>query len=321
MNDDHEENQSIDVSDEHQQQPRQEQENGGEPFEEMEQENETMALQETNTAAVITSTQSSPPLPSEHSYLPGVSHPLYPIELIESRRMQRKRISTVPLRQWNQRPYRSPTTTTDDTCSQTSVSNSAMHTQTETTKNSTVFSSFSKQAQTKKLAVLELQHVVFFPGSTLPLRFRNPKWKDYLGQKIRMARDLKMWTSSSTAISHQYHHDNEEAIAGQITIGILTRKYDNHINNDDDDDDNIRNHNAKNKPIGRIGTLAIITSLQEYSNSSSGRRRRTSHSQNDEDTNDFVDAQHLEEEEEESYSNRNESLRNEDSLVVTAIGT
>lgn len=56
----------------------------------------------------------------------------------------------------------------------------------------------------QQLAILELEGVVLFPGSTLPLRLRDSPWVDYLGRKIDASRDLVA--------------PNEE-----VRIGVVTR--------------------------------------------------------------------------------------------------
>mmetsp|Transcript_2301 Transcript_2301/g.4185 ORF Transcript_2301/g.4185 Transcript_2301/m.4185 type:complete len:778 (-) Transcript_2301:676-3009(-) len=61
---------------------------------------------------------------------------------------------------------------------------------------------------TQELAILELDDVTLFPGSTLPLRLRNPDWVNYLGRKIDDARGL-------TTTGYQN--------GDQVRIGVLTR--------------------------------------------------------------------------------------------------
>lgn len=56
----------------------------------------------------------------------------------------------------------------------------------------------------QKLAILELEGVVLFPGCTLPLRMRDSPWVDYLGRKVDASRDLVA--------------PNEE-----VRIGVVTR--------------------------------------------------------------------------------------------------
>jgi hypothetical protein len=148
-----------------------------------------------------------------HSYLPGIPHPLCPPELIERKRKQAA-IQVIE----------------GDTSS---------------------FSNYPNN-QIIELPVLQLAPgIIIFPGSTVPLRLRNPDWVRYLQRQIDR---VTMWNSSSvlsassktcgTANIFDYNRD-------VVAIGVLPAKFESFSEED----------HASNTMIGRIGTLALITHL------------------------------------------------------------
>ena len=203
--------------------------------------------------------------PSEHSYLPGVSHPLCPRELIGLRQRRRAEVTSFIERHGKELKQKSV-----------------------------------RSRERTKLPVLEVENVVIFPGSTIPLRFRNKTWKDYLRHEIQMARDLKRIPFENDSNIHharKSHNeadvdDNDVAKTGQITIGIMTKIEQNSSSSSSSND----------SQKGRIGTLVVITALHDNSNN---RRDNSRDDQNIRIDDDIQD----------------ESNSESEPIVVTAIGT
>jgi len=181
--------------------------------------------------------------PSEHSYLPGTTHPICPRELIEQRR-HRRRISPINI-----------ITNSQSQNTQQSFTPINRNTMKSSSKpRLPPWNAHRKPSPLKILAVLELDHVILFPGSTLPLRLRDPKWKEYLGTRIQRATDMISTYQSDQMDFDKIGNgeDDEEALTGQITIGILNKV-----------EDLSASLESKDAHIGKVGTLVVITALHE----------------------------------------------------------
>lgn len=139
--------------------------------------------------------QSTLPLPREHSYLAGASHPL-----------------VVRIDGDHPRP-------------------------------SSINHLSSPSTAITELAILELQGVVLFPGSTIPVKLRDPSLITYLGHQIEVCR----------TVPHRQP---------KVCLGIVT--YQSRPRHDDDssrnNNDNTQQHH---RLVGRIGTIATIQYTQE----------------------------------------------------------
>jgi hypothetical protein len=148
-----------------------------------------------------------------HSYLPGIPHPLCPPELIERKRKQAA-IQVIE-------------------------------------GDASSFSNYPNN-QIIELPVLQLAPgIIIFPGSTVPLRLRNPDWVRYLQRQIDR---VTLWNansvagvSSNTCRTANVFDYNRDVVA----IGVLPAKFESFSEED----------HATNTMIGRIGTLALITHL------------------------------------------------------------
>jgi len=154
-----------------------------------------------------------------HSYLPGIPHPLCHPELIERKRKQAA-IQVV---------------------------------------EEDIDGNFSNQPRNQiiELPVLQLAPgIIIYPGSTIPLRLRNPDWVRYLQRQIDR---VTLWNDNSVAAasvgnfsrSTKFFDYNRDVVA----IGVLPAKFD--IRSDDDIFTN------PTSVVGRIGTLALITHLSK----------------------------------------------------------
>lgn len=156
--------------------------------------------------------QSTLPLPREHSYLAGASHPL------------------VVRFDGGDHP---PTRTNYDNLS-SSISSASSPPMTE-------------------LAILELQGVVLFPGSTIPVKLRDPSLITYLGHQIEVCRTLP--------------HRQPKVCLGIVTYQGRHRRRP-HPNSTDLDDASSQNHqHHTHRLVGRIGTIATIQYIQERTDS------------------------------------------------------
>jgi Lon protease-like protein len=128
-------------------------------------------------------------LAREHSYLPGTSHPLFPENMLSQRRRLRSSSFDNTSGKRNQRRY--------------------LH------NNNSRYVEHDLEEEPRfhfvDLAILELQNVVLFPGSTIPIRLHNPAWIDYLGRKIDDSRMLR-------GISPESSPEEE------VRLGILTHQ-------------------------------------------------------------------------------------------------
>ena len=185
-----------------------------------------------------------------HSYLPGISHSLCPPELVEQRKRQQ-----------------------------------ALYTDLETTTAGPTLSSSTQDIYHNnriELPVLQLSPgIVIFPGSTLPLRLRNPDWVRYLQRQIDRVTQwnppqpssaaTSLRTSSATTettsntgndISYKYAFDYSRDV---VAIGILPIKEDYFLNDNnegnEEEDAEINVTDREESRIGRIGTLALLTYL------------------------------------------------------------
>ena len=51
--------------------------------------------------------------------------------------------------------------------------------------------SFVDHQSLSKLAILNMRHIVIFPGSSLPLRLRDPRWIQYISRKVDDVRNVR----------------------------------------------------------------------------------------------------------------------------------
>ena len=142
------------------------------------------------------------------------------------------------------------------------------------------------------LPILELPGVVIFPGMTIPIRLRHPRWIEYLGkqidksrhsvaseirigvitqivnQTVRQTRRRQSWMR--TAMDLQRSQNASQ----QLLLSLLNDDNDDQSNNDSDqNDDNLRASNSsitqrqqeappsrpKDPLMGRIGTTVTVT--------------------------------------------------------------
>lgn len=163
-----------------------------------------------------------------HSYLPGIPHPLCHPELIERKRKQ-----------------------------------AAIRVIEE--DNSGVISNHARN-QIIELPVLQLAPgIIIYPGSTVPLRLRNPDWVRYLQRQIDR---VTLWNENSVAAassstfsrSTKFFDYNRDVVA----IGVLPAKFESRSDNDV--------IASSTSMVGRIGTLALITHLSKEEEDAERRR-------------------------------------------------
>mmetsp|Transcript_14121 Transcript_14121/g.20604 ORF Transcript_14121/g.20604 Transcript_14121/m.20604 type:complete len:741 (+) Transcript_14121:148-2370(+) len=169
--------------------------------------------------------------PRNHSYLPGVTQPLYPMELYQQRHNRQRHVDNTMKNNQN---------------GDSSISND------ECNSNTII---------TMDLAVLEMNPGVFlFPGATIPLRLRHPDWVRYLNNRIDRAR---CWEGGNHQDDGDDDDDNDNGNGGvekdAVAIGILTSKPTDGVTIEEEDAD----ASLSDELIGRIGTIAIITSISE----------------------------------------------------------
>jgi hypothetical protein len=148
--------------------------------------------------------QSTLPLPREHSYLGGASHPLV------------VRVD-------------------EDYTTSTSGTNN----------RSTITSPPSSSAPMTELAILELDGVVLFPGSTIPVKLRDPSLIAYLGHQIEVCRTVP--------------HRQPKVCLGIITFQHGGRRRRRPLE--------YASGNDEHPLVGRIGTIATIQYTQERTDS------------------------------------------------------
>ena len=116
-------------------------------------------------------------------------------------------------------------------CSRIDSSDSGIQNQTARPTSTTMSPSFrtaltpsAPVSPTITLAILEIDDVILFPGSTIPLRLRNPNWVEYLGDLIDDARGL---FGSHPGVIGGASSDSSAASAlgraGEVRIGVLPR--------------------------------------------------------------------------------------------------
>lgn len=139
----------------------------------------------------------------EHSYLPGSSHPLFPEQLLgESFRSIARKRARGGFR------YRDASNE-ECVCLEDDEAGDGDDSGNDENSLDTHKRATGKPAcRLMELTVLELDGVVFFPGSTLPIRLRNPKWIEYLGTKIDAARGI----ATGAIVSKE-----------EVRMGIITR--------------------------------------------------------------------------------------------------
>jgi ATP-dependent Lon protease len=137
-------------------------------------------------------TSDAPQLPStrDHSYLPGIQHPLYPAEFL-------RHDSSTVARDWN---HRIP-------LPNDSSSSSSSH------------GTMLSPSNIIELPILQLDGVVIFPETTLPLRITNHSFGQYLRREIDSARERIVSGSSFCGVAENQKRDNNI----QVKIGIVTR--------------------------------------------------------------------------------------------------
>ncbi len=130
----------------------------------------------------------------EHSYLPGTTNPLYPEQwLLQPHHQLRHQIQ----------PHHQPLTTT----SPNENSKVAPTTTTVTACNGMV-----------EIPILQLEGVVLFPNSTVPLRLTDMCWVRYLSRQIAIARDGCGYNGFGDVNGGD--HGNGDA---RVRIGIVTK--------------------------------------------------------------------------------------------------
>jgi hypothetical protein len=122
------------------------------------------------------------PFTRDHSYLPGTQHPLYPAEFLRHR----------PAHPTAVRNFNNHITAQQDDS--------------------------SNPSWTIKLPILQLDGVVIFPNTTLPLRITNNSFSQYLRREIDQARARIVSSCSNRNDEYSKHNDNM-----QVRIGIVTR--------------------------------------------------------------------------------------------------
>lgn len=115
------------------------------------------------------------------------------------------------------------------------------------------------------LAILELEGVVFFPGTTLPLRLRNPQFRSYLRERL---------SNTSTAppyigiITRTIRLDQRRGSWMRQSIRRRTSPFSAEmlLQQSDSDEDNAerrprqeRSSRNEDSLVGRIGTLALVS--------------------------------------------------------------
>eukprot|EP00557_Chaetoceros_sp_GSL56_P014037 CAMPEP_0176479146 /NCGR_PEP_ID=MMETSP0200_2-20121128/1582_1 /TAXON_ID=947934 /ORGANISM="Chaetoceros sp., Strain GSL56" /LENGTH=655 /DNA_ID=CAMNT_0017875167 /DNA_START=114 /DNA_END=2078 /DNA_ORIENTATION=+ len=130
-------------------------------------------------------------LPStrDHSYLPGIQHPLYPAEFL------RHDSSSLAIRNWN---------------------NCVLH-----HPNDSSHHEMLTPPKTMELPILQLDGVVIFPETTLPLRITNHSFCQYLKKEIEAARErIVSGSSFGNTTADNIKKDNNNI---QVRLGIVTR--------------------------------------------------------------------------------------------------
>lgn len=129
----------------------------------------------------------------EHSYLPGTSHPLFPENLLDRRRRLRSSsFARLSIEGTNKRVRNSPKDDEGDEPDALSE-NSECSMGTSWREEYRHLNAPCHRASLRlvELPILELNGVVLFPGSTLPIRLRNRDWIEYLGRKIDATRGIR----------------------------------------------------------------------------------------------------------------------------------
>lgn len=126
------------------------------------------------------------PSTRDHSYLPGIQHPLYPAEFL-------RHDSSLVARDWNHRILLS----NDSSSHETMLSPPSV----------------------MEVPILQLDGVVIFPGTTLPLRITNHSFCQYLRREIQRARERIVSGPSFDGTTDNKMIDNNM----QVRIGIVTR--------------------------------------------------------------------------------------------------
>ena len=121
-------------------------------------------------------------LPSarDHSYLPGTTHPLFPVEFLRNSHSHDRKKSGAS--QSSSDPFNE-----------------------------------SVEQNTVELPILQLDGVILFPNSSLPLRITNASFCQYLRREIDRAR------ASITSFSQNDAYDYKRGDPMQVRIGIITR--------------------------------------------------------------------------------------------------
>ena len=160
------------------------------------------------------------PAARQHTYLPGTTNPLYPEQWLQNY-------------QYTQQQQE----------------------QSEQLSKNEIHTTYHPSSSTITLPILQLDDVVLFPNSTLPLRLTHSSWVKYLSRQIANARDGLIGIGNSE--DHGLNNNN------------ITGTGNTHDTDDDHDnktfDNNSNNNSNNNSSQVRIG---IITRLN------SGRRHR-----------------------------------------------
>lgn len=186
-----------------------------------------------------------------HSYLPGVSHPLFPRDFLTRR-------GSIGLARNKKRDFE---------CFQEG-------------------SSASSGDSIHKLAILELD-AVSFPGESLPLRLHDRQWIRYLYQKIDQAKQWMVSSQESESTNCQVQigvipHVRHPRPHRQISVGSSS-------DNDSEDflyisleerqrsslqEHSQQGYSSQSEYIGRVGTVVTITDLNEPDEEEEGEMER-----------------------------------------------
>mmetsp|Transcript_798 Transcript_798/g.1100 ORF Transcript_798/g.1100 Transcript_798/m.1100 type:complete len:426 (+) Transcript_798:329-1606(+) len=231
------------------------------------------------------------PAARQHTYLPGVTNPLFP-------------------EQWLQ----STTTSSPQPPTSASASNNN-NISTLGVKNSN--GSYNDYDTT--IPILQLDGVVLFPNSTLPLRLSHRSWVRYLSRQIAFARDGRLTDATNNdEMKQEYKHignsninaarSRETRTRNQVRIGVVTRlhstrrswrirrraRLSQNVGNGMNDDGNVRGEENEDTSTsqnqsrgGRMGRWNINLVRRGILRQPSSR---TNHQDDDDDYNDDNDS-------------------------------